>query len=704
MKLIFLMKNKIIILIFFAFMLTPSAVFAQKDSVNIALDLIYNENFNQAIELYKKVIKYDKKNPVHHFNLGFCYLHTREKRDSAIESFQNSIKYYKKKKHKRDLNINKVKFYLARAYRVNYMFDSSVVILKELKQEVKNRRFLKVIDSELELAEDGAKLLNNPADIVIIQNLGNQINTEYSEHTPVFSADESMLIFTSRRKLNEQRKLLWDNEYDENIYVAYKQGESWTEPVSISDNINTTEHEATIGLSYDGTMLLIYKEENEGDIYYSKYINGEWSVPQAFGAGINTKYRETHASISIDGEKLFFTSDRPNGFGGLDIYVCTRKKDGNWSSPVNMGGAINSERDEEGPYIHHDNKTLYFSSKGFGGFGGYDIFTSTIDQDGIWSNAVNIGFPINSVDDDIFYFPTADGNRAYFSSLKGSGYGKSDIYMMSIPQAEKSNLCIMTALLSVCEDDLPMPYIIIKNNQTKKYYSATAKDGKFIFVTEKGKSYTVSVEVENNEVFSESFTVSEDAPNYMLYKNIRLDPDVPCGKAIQTTTEIDSLITPDSTEMKYVEIENILFPYARAEKIQTNPVLDTLALYLKNNKEAIIELGGYCDSRGRASYNFLLGYKRATVVKDYLIEKGVSEEQLIVKSYGEENPITRNKDKNGNWLIESQKYNRRVEFRIIRQGETSLLIWGAEVPQEYKSEKYIINYKKNEKNNKETTW
>lgn len=679
-----------------------ATIFAQKDSVNIAEDLIYSENFNLAIDMYKKVILYEPENPVYQFKLGFCYLHTRDKRDSSMVCFQKSLNLHKKK-HKRELNKSEVKFYLARSYRVNYMFDSAIVILEELQNKEKNRKFLQLIDSELELAKNGAELVDNPEDIVIIQNLGSIINSEYSEHTPLFTADESTLIFTSRRKLDEQSVKLWDEEYDENIYISHKINDQWSKPKPISKNINTLEHEATIGISYDGTMLFIYKEEDGGAIYFSEYKNNEWTVPEMFGNNINTKYRETHATISVDGKTLFFTSDRPGGFGELDIYTSYKNEDDTWSEPQNMGEAINTRRDEEGPYIHHDNRTLYFSSKGHGGLGGYDILTSELQEDGLWTDAKNIGFPINSVDDDVFYYPTADGKRAYFSSLKNNGFGESDIYLMSIPEAETTNICIFTAFLNICEGELPKSHIVIRNVNTNKYYTATEKDEKFIFVTEKGISYRITIEVDNDTIFDDTFIVAEDAPNIQLYKNIRLDPDVPCNNDT-LITQIDSIENIEINELAYVEIENILFPYARAEKIESNSVLDTLSNYLIQNKEAVIELGGYCDSKGRASYNFILGYKRAVVVQNYLLERGVPENQLIIASYGEENPITKNKTKENKWFTKSQAYNRRVEFKIIKQGETSLVIWGADVPEKYKCEKYKANYKKNERNDVEVNY
>ncbi|MBN2892184.1 MAG: PD40 domain-containing protein [Bacteroidales bacterium] len=699
------MKKLIIILLFFCAFVSLKA---QKDSIAIAEDLIYNQDFNSAINFYKEIISMDPKNPDHQYRIGFCYLNTSDKRDSSIVPFKKFFVLYddlsKKKKRKVMTNPLEVKFYLARSYRVNFLFDSALVVLNQMVEETKNKRTLEVIENEILMCNDGKLLVENPVNIEI-ENLGNIINTNFTEHTPVFSADESELIFTSRKKLFTDNPLDFDGEYDENIYISVKDTNgNWLVPDPIK-SINTRSHEATISMSSDGTKLFVYRDEDDGSIFYSEFAQGYWLPTVKLGENINTKYRETHASLSYDGTTLYFTSDRPGGFGGLDIYMSEKMPDGKWGKAVNMGPGINTKKDEESPFILPDGKTLYFSSKGHGGLGGYDIFKSTMTEFGTWSLPKNIGYPINSIEDDVFFFPTPDEKRAYFSSKKGSGFGSSDIYLMKMPESEGSNLVVMTGKLTVCQGELPYADVLITDNTTGDYYIATPKNGKFIFVTEKGHNYNVTVEVDGNVVFTEDFDVMPDAPRIQLYKAIRLDPNVPCENLV--TISDDDLIDPKRIDASgniydnYVEIDNILFPLNGVGKIEPNKTLDTLSSFLIRNPSAKIQVGGYCDASGKASYNYTLGLKRANAVKFYLVNSGVNPEQITAVSYGEENPIAINKNKDGNWNRDGQQLNRRVEFRVLEQADETLLIWGMKVPDEIKNPNYKFNYKKADRNDLE---
>lgn len=669
-------------------------------------------DFNMAIVFYKQLIAMDPKNPDYYNRLGFCYLNTADKRDSAIVPLKKSLELYEKlsrrKKRKVQTSEMEINFYLARAYRVNFYFDSALVVFNNLKNETKNRRILRLIDNEILLCNDGKKLTDDPVNIVI-KNLGENINTEFTEHTPVFSPDETELIFTSRKKRLPSSPAFYDGEYDENVYISHKDSLGNWLPAKSIDAINTNEHEATISMSYNHSMLFIYKEEDDGSIYYSKFKNNNWQTPVSLGPIINTKYRETHASISYDGTVLYFTSDRPGGYGGMDIYVSRLMPDGNWGTAINVGPEINTPKDEEAPCILPDGKTLYFSSKGRGGLGGYDIFTVELTDNGTWNEAQNIGFPINSIDDDVFYFPSIDQQRGYFASQKrDDNYGCSDIYIMELPEVDNSPLVVMTGKLSVCDGDLPSADIQITDNTTGNYYVATPRKDKFVFIAEEEHNYTIIVMVDDDIVFTETFDIGLNMPRLMRYKVVKLDPDVNCSDTVTITD--DDLIDPKRISASgdlfdlYVEIGNILFPLNGVGQIMPNSTLDTLAGFLKRNSEAVIEVVGYCDASGRAYYNYLLGQKRADAVKNYLLNKGVNPNQVIAKSYGEENPIAINRNNDGTWNADGQKLNRRVEFRLLEQGDETILIWGMKVPDNIKNPNYKFNYQKASTNTSETLY
>lgn len=694
---------------------------AQKNSIKIGEDLIYNQNFDNAISFYKKLIAMDPYNPEYQYKLGFCYLNTIAKRDSSITPIKNSLQIYKKlrKKQKKQTNYNplEAKFYLARAYRVNFIYDTALTLLGELKNKITHEKSLKLIENEQKLCIDGLKLYAKPINIQI-ENLGNKINTEYTEHTPLFSSDETMLIFTSRKKLFNDAELNYDNEYDENIYIATKDSlGKWTTPKPITE-INTHDHEATVSLSYDATKLFIYKPEADGTIYMSKFKNEHWQPPEKLNSKINTRNRETHASISYDGKTLYFTSDRNGGYGGLDIYYSKLTKKGTWGRPVNLGPGINTPKDEEAPYILPDNKTLYFSSKGHGGLGGFDIFKTTINDFGTWSYPTNLGYPINSIDDDVFFFPTPDQQRAYFASKKNDdNYGKSDIYIMTFPKIQNSPLVIISAKLIIKTEKTPNLKITLTDTNNKEKFIATPKNGKFIFVTKKGHKYKLNIRNKKKQLYSQIIEIPENAPRI-----IKIDPieiNIKKTEPIENITKItakDSKISENiqhpelpknmlptgETFDTFVEINNMLFPTNKVGEIKKNSTLDTLANFLKRNPNAIIEIRGYCDASGKATYNYILGLKRAKAVQKYLMKKNINKKQLKITSYGEENPIAINKNPDGTWNKNGQKLNRRVEFKIIKNGKETILIWSMKIPEKLKNPNYKINYKKAKSNDIET--
>ncbi len=698
------------VLTFLTFVLSLSFSLAQsKDSLEIADDLINNQNFEQAIVFYKRFIKIDNKNPDLYFKLGFCYLNTEGKRDSSIAFLKKALELAENnKKKKGEISPQEIKFYLARAYRVNYQFDTAVILLSQLRAEVRNRKFQRIIKDELTKAETGWELIQNPLDIEVI-NLGQPVNSPYTEHTPVLTADESEMFFTSRRKLFKNSQLMFDGEYDENIYVAFRDSAGNWPTVKPLNSINTPLHEATISISHDGTKLFIYKDEDNGSIYVSEFKNGKWTTPRKLGPNINTQYRETHASLSVDGKTLFFTSDRPGGYGGLDIWVSHLQPDGTWGPAKNLGPTINTDKDEEGPFIFYDGKTLYFSSRGHNTMGGYDIFRSTLTDFGTWTIPENLGYPINSIEDDVYYFPTADNKRAYFASRKGKGYGRSDIYMMKIKEAARSPISILTARLATCDPEMPPVDIMYKDIATGDYFVATPKNNRFIIVAHKGHLYKLTIESDGKLVYQDNIFIPKDAPDYQVYKTIIIGDRKDCDTSklfAYQGGEGDTLVADQYGNVydTYIEIENILFPYNAVGKIPDNPTLNKLAEYLKNNPSAVIEVIGYADASGRAAYNYVLGLKRAKAVKQYLINHGARPEQVVAVSFGEENPIAKNRNPDGSWNPEGQKYNRRVEFRILKQGKQTLLIKGMQVPEELRNPYYKYNYKKDPNHHIEVTY
>lgn len=702
--------SKFVILIILMLQYAPEAYSqGSGEMFYIADDYIDNENFTGAINLYQRMLDEDPDNAEINFKLGFCYLNTAHEKEKAIEYIQKSVKKLGKRK-KKSTEFLEASFYLAKAYQANYRYNEALNQFLEVKEITKNKQLLEIIDSEIQKCNEGKSMIENPVKLTIT-NLGDSINSEYSDHSPIVNADESVLIFTSRRQGPFSEEMDISGEYDENIYISYNEEGKWSNPQSIGDNINTPDHEASIGLSVDGQKLFIYKSDDDGSIYVSDLEGDVWSKPKKLGPTINTKSRETDASLSADGTKLYFTSDRKGGYGGLDIYVSYKLVNGEWGEAKNLGPAINTPEDERGPFIHPDGITLYFSSRGHGGLGGFDIFSSHINEFDTWTKPENIGYPINTSSDDVFYVTSADRQRSYYASSKEEGFGKTDLYIIGLEEEEVANITIMTGKVYICRGNLPDVSITVldaKTDEVVGIYTPNSKSGKFLFVLAKGGRYNVIFEADGKIINEEQLYVPENAAYQQLYKALQIPIDPPCSDEELMMMEneefaggvnIDNIDENGIVYDTSIRVENILFPSNRAQLVENDKSLNKLADYLRNNPNAMIEVGAFADASGRASYNYTLSLKRGETIKEYLEKQKVKPSQLVLIGYGEENPIALNKNPDGTWNAEGQKYNRRIEFRVIQQGKESLLVKPImNIPEELKNKNYNRNYKKDPEN------
>ncbi|HXB12103.1 MAG TPA: hypothetical protein VNZ45_08975, partial [Bacteroidia bacterium] len=367
-----------------------------------------------------------------------CYLSSKRHRVEAIAYFNKAItavstNYSGSSYNEKNAPLIAYKF-LGDAYHLNYQFDNAIdtygkYISVMAEKNSTDKVLLAETNRKIEMCKTGKILVASPVKVKI-EDLGLNVNSIYADYSPVISADQSSLFFTSRR--NGSTGGLKDEEgnFLEDIYMTTKTKGGWSKAANIGAPINTSENEATVGISADGQTILIYKDDNgDGNIYSTSLDGDKWSKPVKLNENINTKYWEPSAFISADGNTLYFTSDRPGGYGGRDLYTSKQTPKNDWGKAVNMGPEINTQYDEDAPFIHPDEKTLYFSSNGHNTMGGFDIFISMLSDDTVWSEPINAGYPINTPDDDIYYVVSPDGLKAYFSSFREKGVGEKDIYM-----------------------------------------------------------------------------------------------------------------------------------------------------------------------------------------------------------------------------------------------------------------------------------
>lgn len=494
-----------------------------------------NENYNAALDLYLQLDAI-KSNANLKFKIGFCYLNAPTYKTKAIPYLEEAIKNIANRYEEGEINEKQAPlssiYYLAKAYHLHYDFDKAVEMYQKYKlalgTDPKFAKEIADIDHDIESCNNGKELIKTPKTMTVT-NVGDGINTAYPDYSPVVSLDEQTLIFTSRRKggFSDAREL--NGQYFEDIFVSEFANGKWGAAKSIGTNLNSAGHEATVNLSADGLKLFVYKDNSgNGNLFLSQFQDKQWSAPEYVDAPINSSSHESHACFSADNRMIYFVSDRPGGIGGRDIYKCLRLPNGNWGPAQNLGPTINTPYDEDGVFIHPDGKQIFFASKGHKTMGGYDIFSSTInDENGNWSEPVNVGYPVNTPDDDVFYITTADGRRAFFSSDKEGGYGEKDIYMITFPENEPKNITILVGkIINNTKEDISTNKIYLvntKTNDTLQSLVANGATGKFGTNLPVGNSYKTVYTVNGKEIFSEVL----DAPTGMGYQVIKRE--IPYG-------------------------------------------------------------------------------------------------------------------------------------------------------------------------------
>lgn len=525
-------------------------------------------------------------------------------------------------------------FFLAEAcLRINQTDKAAYYAQQYLSQPLLNPGAMRKSEQIIRNAQFAAEAKKNPVPFQP-KNLGAAINTEHWEYFPYMTPDGKLLAFT--RLQNNQ----------EDIYVSTKTEKGFSPAVSLGNIINTADNEGAETMNADGTLLFFTacnRMDGYGscDIYFSQKLKGNWTAAMGIGKPINTSAWEAQPSFSSDGRALYFASSRPGGLGGKDIWVSYLDEQLKWSEPQNLGPNINTTNDDQCPFIHADNQTLYFTSAGWPGMGGGDIYISRKTDTG-WTKAENLGYPINTETDDNGLAVSYDGKMAFLASNRENGFGGLDIYSFELP--EKMQPKRITYLKATVRDAVTKQLLqanySMTDLETKKESKGVTQNGSFFATLEVNKNNALQIQQEG----------------YLFYsRNINLTAEASATQPF----EMEVLLQPISANGK-ITLNNVFFDFDKSElKPESFAELDKLVELLLKNPAVKMEIAGHTDSKGDKKYNLLLSQKRAESVMEYLLKKGIDKLRLTAKGYGDTQPVAPNDTE------ENQAKNRRTEVKVL---------------------------------------
>jgi len=591
----------------------------------------------RAVELYRQAIELEPEFGQAHYELGLN-LFLIDEYSQALEHLERAY----------ELDSGKYSgFYLGETYYYLMHYEEATKHLERYVDAGKgNAQLINIAQKHLKSAQFAQEAIKDSLPFKPI-NLGLSINSPGDDYLPYLTADDTYLLFTSRRNGSTGGFDPMLRDYPEDFYYSIYEDGTWQAAENLGPPINTPRNEGAGAISQDGKIIFYtICDHPEGlgrcDIFYALKSGNTWGEPKNMGPSINSEYWESQPCLSHDGKTLYFVSDRNGGVGGRDIYQSVFSK-GKWSKAMNMGKPVNSEGNEGGPFLHADDQTLYFASDGHPGFGGQDLFVSKKQKNG-WSEPVNLGYPLNTIGEEANIFVNAKGELGFINSTRAGGIGRSDIYQFTL--APEIRPQVATFLRGITRDSVtqkPLRALIqlvdVESGDTLRTQFSDTQDGSFLMSLPINSQYAAFVE----------------APGYLFTsKHFYL-------KGLATDVYFDLII--DMTPIKRganIVLNNIFFDTGEYELKPTSVTeLEKLRQYLERNPKLRIELQGHTDDVGSDEANLTLSQNRAEAVQNYLIEKGIDPERMIAKGYGETKPVAPND------TDENRAINRRTEMKIL---------------------------------------
>jgi tetratricopeptide (TPR) repeat protein len=567
----------------------------EDDALSQARDHLRYVEYEKAIPHIDKLLDAEPENPFYNFWMGKCLYHSYKK-NMALVYFDKVAKI--NPEVDRDFH-----YYHGLALHFNYEFERA---RSEFRLALENYRprsleYLE-IERRVQQCDYGRQSMEskNPDwDRIFIENTGSKINSAYAEHSPLISANDSILLYTARRPECIGAEPA-EHFYDEDLYISFKLGDVWSKGVNIGRPVNTTGHDATISLTANGRTLYIYRHKQDGGLFVTDFdsLGKQWSDPSKVERPLNSKYYEACICVSADGTKLFFSSDRPGGYGGRDIYMVRKQPSGKWGEPENLGPMVNTPWDDDAPYFHPDGKTLYYSSNGPNSIGGWDILvTEFFESENRWLSPLNMGYPVNTPDDDIYFVLSEDGRTGYYSSGKEGGYGEKDIYTIYFPYYPYPRRAYNIQLEGIVmdketQDTIPATIRLIDRTTNQIFVSVvnTRSPKMYHFELHPEHQYELEVIADNYPMHKEKIS----APK-LFGKDIRIE------KNIQMSRRPEVVLVDGG---KFPELMHIYYDFDKFNLREEAKIeLDAVVAIMSKNKEFILEVHGHTDYFNNVDYN-----------------------------------------------------------------------------------------------------
>ena len=619
--------------------------------------------FREAAFLYHELLKADPTNANLQFLTGASYLSIDGQKERAIPFLEKAVSSvspgYREGLYRERNAPREAFFALGRAYHIQNRFDEALEYYEKYKNVMPlyNAAEIEYAGEQITSVKIAKQMIMDTLSLVL-QGSGEDVNNSVNDYHAVFSGKDSVMVYMSQKPFYSA------------IMMTTKKDGKWDDPVNLNDQIQLGGNCEVTDISADGSELyLVKQEELDKNLYISHYRKGRWSIAEKLEAPVNSPWDESHASISADMKTLCFTSNRPGGTGAMDIYFSKKKTDGTWSEPVNAGKTINTIYSEETPFLSRDGKTLFFSSMGHASMGGFDIFYSTQLPDGTWSVPANIGFPVSSCDDDLFYFPLNNGKNALYSSYhKPMPAGK--VLWLGFDNSASTRTSFVEGTLTMDDNRDIDPSTEVKivdrrSGDTIDRIVPNPLNGEYI------------AEVRSNDF---GIVVSADKYNKEMM-DLTINPEFG-----QKNIRVETNLRPDEVASgEYLVIKNVLFDYDKSVLSREALVqLEILFQVMTNYPDIFVQVRGHTDSRGKASYNLMLSRRRARSVVDYLVSRGISRERFISSGVGEMENIARNENPDGSDNPEGRRLNRQVEIRLINNDYDNIVVDEIKVPESLK--------------------